>query len=264
MKKFVMALSILAMGGSALVGVLNKKDLETEIEDLGIAEVGIQETSTELSQTEDELADEKRNEMNARNERDMVAAQVSETDRTLSRLTGEISNVDSDLKMIQVELDEITIAIRKVFPTGEIKSSDEFRTEREAVRQEKQGLENTKSELTASLASVQAQRMNEETRVKSGEATQVKRAQRIALNGLEATVIAVNRDWGFVMINAGKNFGVTEQDSLLIKRGNERVARLRIVDLSDTAVVCSVVKESLADGVKINPGDKVIFENTKS
>lgn len=45
------------------------------------------------------------------------------------------------------------------------------------------------------------------------------RAQKLALNGLVATVIAVNKEWGFVMINAGRQHGVSPDASLLVKRG---------------------------------------------
>ncbi|NNE93127.1 MAG: hypothetical protein HKN23_15900 [Verrucomicrobiales bacterium] len=259
-----MALSILAMGGTALVGMLNKKDLEGEIVTLTDTKAEIQVVSEDLSQTEDMLVDERKNEDMAKNMRDQVSAQVGEAEMSLSRLNGQISTVDDDLKKTKIEQDEIDIAIKKVFPDGQIRTAEDFRQMRAAIQQEKQALENTKAELTATLASVQTQRMSQENRVKSGEKTQIERAQKIALNGLEATVIAVNREWGFVMVNAGKNYGVTNEASLLVKRGNERVARLRIVDLGESAVVCAVVEESLAEGTKINPGDKVIFENTKS
>ena len=76
-----------------------------------------------------------------------------------------------------------------------------------------------------------------------------------------ATVIAVNNEWGFVMVNAGRAHGVEADSSLLVKRGNVRIARLRLVNLQDTACVCDVVKESLMKGIKVQPGDKVIFES---
>ena len=97
--------------------------------------------------------------------------------------------------------------------------------------------------------------------VKKEEKFQMERAQKLALNGMVATVIAVNKEWGFVMVNAGRAHGVSGESSLLVKRGNSRVARLRIVNLQDTVSVCDVVKDSLIKGIKIQPGDKVIFEN---
>jgi len=93
------------------------------------------------------------------------------------------------------------------------------------------------------------------TRLKAGT------AQKLALNGLVATIIAVNNEWGFVMVNAGRQHGVGAESSLLVRRGNTRVARLRIVNLQDNMLVADVVKESLMKGFKVQPGDKVIFED---
>ena len=103
----------------------------------------------------------------------------------------------------------------------------------------------------------------EVSKVREEEKFQMQRAQKLSLNGLVATVIAVNKEWGFVMINAGRQHGVTADASLLVKRGNSRIARLRIVTLEETSTVADLVDESLVKGVDIQPGDKVIFENVQ-
>ena len=99
-------------------------------------------------------------------------------------------------------------------------------------------------------------------KVKEEEKFQVQRAQKLAINGLIATVIAVNKDWGFVMVNAGREHGVQADSSLLVKRGNSRIARLRIVNLGDRSIVADVVDESLTSGIDVKPGDKIIFESS--
>ncbi len=263
MKKFVMALSILAMGGSALVGVLNKTDLVAEIDLLAKTKQTLSKVVADLRETEDNLATAQENEKQSKNARDQVAANVSETEQNLNRTNAQIEGVNKDLADTQLKKKEIDLAIRKIFPDGNIKSADDVRKERKMLADALTEKQNSKSELEASLASVQSARAKQEERVKQGEANQIVRAQQVALNGLEATVIAVNRDYGFVMVNAGKNYGVTAESSLLVKRGNERVARLRIVSLEPNMVVCDIITESLAEGAKISPGDKVIFENTK-
>jgi hypothetical protein len=102
-----------------------------------------------------------------------------------------------------------------------------------------------------------------EGQVRDLQQLRIQHARNVALNGLEATVIAVNRDWGFVMVNVGKALGVTADVSLLVKRGGERVARLRITDISEEVLMSEVIEGSLDEGVRVLPGDKVILENTK-
>ena len=65
-----------------------------------------------------------------------------------------------------------------------------------------------------------------------------------------------------VMVNDGRVHGVESNASLLVKRGNVRVARLRIINLQDNVCVCDVVKGSINKDVTIEAGDKVIFEDT--
>ena len=72
----------------------------------------------------------------------------------------------------------------------------------------------------------------------------------------------MNGDWGFVMVNAGRAHGVTGDATLLVKRGEQRVARLRIVNIEETLVVADVVDGAEVSALKVQPGDKVIFENT--
>jgi transcription elongation GreA/GreB family factor len=64
------------------------------------------------------------------------------------------------------------------------------------------------------------------------------------------------------MVNAGRAHGVSADSSLLVKRGNARVGRLRIVSLEDMMTVADVVDEAGVSGVVVKPGDKVIFEST--
>ena len=119
-----------------------------------------------------------------------------------------------------------------------------------------------KTELMAQVEAANQTKQVQVAKVREEEKFQVQRAQKLAVNGLIATVIAVNKDWGFVMVNAGREHGVSADSSLLVKRGNSRIARLRIVNLEDRSIVADVVDESLTSGIDVKPGDKIIFEST--
>ncbi|MDG2122632.1 MAG: hypothetical protein P8J87_02980 [Verrucomicrobiales bacterium] len=89
---------------------------------------------------------------------------------------------------------------------------------------------------------------------------QSKRNASITLNGSEATITAVNGDWGFVVVNAGKNKGVPTDARLMIKRGTEHIGQLRIVSIEPSMLVANIVQDSLKRGVTVIPGDRVVFE----
>lgn len=79
-------------------------------------------------------------------------------------------------------------------------------------------------------------------------------------NGLSARVVAVNPDWGFVIVNAGQSRGITEASQLLVTRGTQTVGKLAIVSVQGDRTVANILPETLAEGMTIAPGDQVILE----
>ncbi len=80
-------------------------------------------------------------------------------------------------------------------------------------------------------------------------------------NSMSATIVAVNNDWGFVVIDGGQNKGITTDTKLLITRGTETVGKLNIVAVESNKTVANIVQKSLRGGLSVAPGDKVILES---
>jgi hypothetical protein len=86
----------------------------------------------------------------------------------------------------------------------------------------------------------------------------------ITRNAMEATITAVNQDWGFAVINIGKNQGVTADSELIVKRGNQIVGKLTIVSIEPRLTVGDIRQDTLKKGARILPGDRVIFEKLQN
>jgi len=80
-------------------------------------------------------------------------------------------------------------------------------------------------------------------------------------NSMTATIVAVNNDWGFVVIDGGQNKGITTDTKLLITRGTETVGKLNIVSVENNKTVANIVQKSIRGGLSVAPGDKVILES---
>lgn len=80
-------------------------------------------------------------------------------------------------------------------------------------------------------------------------------------NSLSARVVAVNRDWGFVVVDAGQARGITQSSKLLVTRGSQTVGKLSIVSVQDSRTIANILPDTLAKGMEIAPGDRVILEN---
>lgn len=89
---------------------------------------------------------------------------------------------------------------------------------------------------------------------------QTQRTKGIALGSRAGTVAAVNPDYGFVIVNMGKEQGVTNDSKLLVCRGQELVGRLKITQIEGYLTVADIDQKSLKGGTVL-PGDQVIFNN---
>jgi uncharacterized protein HemX len=259
MKKLVLALAILCMAGAAFVGVTNKQTRDKEIKARDFAEKEYRETNDQLNDKKTELADAKKSHQEAQDKRDQTSAEVSSLEQSLKRQEKQIADAKGELEKVDIQQKEVDLAVKKL---DGIKSVAELIEKEKALKDTLAEKKAAKAEVETKLGSATKHAAVVETQVLDLEKKKIERAKTIALNGLEATVVAVNREWGFVMVNAGMSLGVSASSSLLVKRGEELIARLRIVTLAPDMVVCDVVPETIAEGARVMPGDKVIFEST--
>lgn len=263
MKKFIMILSGFAMIGSAVVGLLNSNDYRDAGLELTSVRSEVQDLTAKLGEAEDKRDDATVRETQAKDTRNQAAASLAEVDQKLKIVQRAVEEVDAEMQRAEVEKKELDLVVSRLFPDGQIKTVEDLQMTLTMLKDTLTENQNKKTELSTQLGSAAQAKQTQVAKVKEEEIFQVQRAQRLALNSLVATVIAVNKEWGFVMINAGRQHGVAADASLLVKRGNSRVARLRIVSLEESTVVADVVDESLVSGIEVQPGDKVIFESVQ-
>jgi hypothetical protein len=260
MKKFIMVLSSLVMLGSVVIALANKGALEGLFSDLTTTQGEVKAKDAALAEAEDKRAEVTEKETQSKDSRNQASAAVEGVKQGLKVVERSLEDVTAELKKIEIEQKEIDLAVTRAFPGGTVSSADELQMLLTMAKETLTEKQTRKSDLEATLASAGQSKQASVAKVKEEEKFQIERAQKLALGGLVATVIAVNKEWGFVMVNAGRQNGVDPASSLLVKRGNTRIARLRIVSLQDTSVVTDVVEESVVSGITVQPGDNVIFE----
>jgi cell shape-determining protein MreC len=80
-------------------------------------------------------------------------------------------------------------------------------------------------------------------------------------NSLTSRVLAVNHDWGFVVIDAGKSTGLTQDTKLIVTRGSLTVGKISVMNVEGTRSMAAIVPDAVINGMTIMPGDRVILEN---
>ena len=87
------------------------------------------------------------------------------------------------------------------------------------------------------------------------------RQMKINRGAIEAVITGVQQDWGFLVIGAGSNQGFTPTSTLLVKRDGRMIGKVRPSSIEATQTIAEIIFPSLAPGVRLQPGDKVIFDN---
>jgi predicted nucleic acid-binding Zn-ribbon protein len=118
----------------------------------------------------------------------------------------------------------------------------------------------------------EAAKIQEQVTAKQGEVKKVRerltdvvekietRKKLFDRNSMYATIVAVNNDWGFVIIDGGENKGITVDTKLLVTRGTDTIGRLNIIGVQGNKTVANIDQKSVRTGVTVNPGDRVILE----
>lgn len=87
------------------------------------------------------------------------------------------------------------------------------------------------------------------------------RRKNFERNSLTSRIVAVNTDWGFVVIDAGKASGLTQDTKLIVTRGIQTVGKISVMSVEGTRTLAAIVPEAVSNGLVISPGDRVILEN---
>ncbi len=208
-----------------------------------------------------------------------VVGQVSQLVADIGRVQGELdvegeklkaqknklAQAESEATRVQGELDgklkkqqELTTMLadlpKDVKP--ETIAEDIARMKKEKLEFEAQA-EAKKKEVTAEVEKVAGVQKRLDDVVRKIE----ERRKNFERNSLTSRVIAVNYDWGFVVIDAGKSAGLTQDTKLIVTRGAQTVGKVSVMSVDNNATMASIVPDVVVTGQIIMPGDRVILEN---
>jgi hypothetical protein len=81
---------------------------------------------------------------------------------------------------------------------------------------------------------------------------------------VRGTVLAVNRDYNFVVLNLGGRQGIEANSEMLVLRGGTLIGKIRVSSVEPATAIGDIITNSLARGVQVQPGDVVIYAGSNS
>ena len=222
-------------------------------------------TTTEAKATEKNLNDERNALTKTTGERDLIDQAVAALKSNEASLKREIAGVDGDLATQQSELAELDKALVEVQAMlkdlGNNITIDNLGDEIVKIEESAKTKKARSEELLTLIEGAQKKIASSKSESERLSTRATESSVRISRNSMEAVVTAVNQDWGFLVIGAGSNSGFTPQTSLLVKRDGKLIGRIRPTAIEATQTIADIDLDSLAPGVRIQPGDRVMLAN---
>lgn len=209
------------------------------------------------------IAVEEENKKVAEGERSVAQASVANLKSENNSIENQVGTLDAKLAAQETQLGElrqVVAGVKQEFEQVNIEVSlgsinDDFKTLGTSI-ENKQG---TDKGLDESIAKEEKRLADKRAEIDRYNGRIQARDLRIAQNEIEARVAAVNHDWGFIVIGAGSNSGFMPDTKLLIKRDGRLIGTVKPSSIEPTQTIADIDFDSLAPGVRFQPGDRVIL-----
>jgi predicted nucleic acid-binding Zn-ribbon protein len=261
MKAIFYVLALLVTIGAAYFSFDNKNRFETQKneKEAAISENKTVSRSADLKQ--EDLTKEKAELKTASDEKAEVEATIENLvsrEGSLKRDLGELEGVLEEQQAKFADLKKSQDQINALVEGANV-SLEELPGEVTRMEEEKKAKTKELGELETNVATLQRNVESNQAEIGRLADRSASRDRRIGRNAMESVVSAVNDDWGFVIIAAGSNTGFTPETTLLVKRDGRLIAEVKPSSIEPTQTIAEIDPESVAPGVRIQPGDRVIL-----
>ena len=204
--------------------------------------------------------------------KDLVIASIDKLNSDQQALKRELGEIEATLEEQEEELaraEEAFANARKALEETGIEIVGEVNAQN--IKEIIGKLQDQKKELGAELADLEEVNSGLEGQVDDNRAEIARLADREAArnsrfrrNAMESVITAVDNDWGFVVIGAGRNSGFTPQTRLIVKRDGRVIAEVSPSSIEAGQTIAEIDYETVAPGVMLQPGDRVILARPAS
>jgi len=257
MTKFLFILAFLGSIGAIVLGLQNRKTFLASRAEKDADNKIIKTELGELEGVIDSVVAVQTDRKRAEGERDEQKELLASAKRKLASRKSEAQALDAQMKKYQDEFSEYQAKLDRLPPGVSL----------DTLNEDMNRLKQTLAEKQADLASLEKEiEVMNDNYVRSSKQLddkvefQATRTKSFNVNSLVAKVTAVNRDWGFVIVDAGSEAGITADTSLLVARNSEPIGKLRIISLEPRTLVADIDFDTVDNGLPILPGDKVVLE----
>lgn len=262
MKAIFYALALLVTGAAAFFSYQNVGKYQVQKEEKELTIGKNDELTKKKTKQDDALNQEKLALETANRDRESVKQSINSLQSKGKALVREIAALDATLeeqKAKFADLEKSKEKVNEIAKDANVQSIEEIPAEVAKLEAEKLSKTKELEELNTGNESLEKSVATNQEQISRLAERDASRDSRIRRNAMESVVTAVNEDWGFVIIGAGSNTGFTPQTKLLVKRDGRLIGMVKPSSIEPSQVVAEIDPDSIAPGVRIQPGDRVIL-----
>jgi septal ring factor EnvC (AmiA/AmiB activator) len=250
-KIFLIAASVLLVL-AAVFGVLNKGKLSAKQDALKAAV-----SSQTSAQNDARRATAER--VKAEKAASEATAKLSDLQGTLTASTKQVADLTSQIDEIKKGVADKDTQIAELNDKIKQMGSAPVQPVANAASPELAEAKTQLAELNAVKETLQVQLKAAQGQLASAQKQVSDRERLAAMNGLRGQVLAVDRNWNFVVLNLGNRNGVVSNATLIVQRGASMVGRVRITSVEPSQSIADIIPNTVPAGVSVQPGDTVVF-----
>ena len=263
MTKPLLIACILLSLGAAVLGFLNRGNLQAARGELGSAQAQIESVNQQLDSTKGELEQKKEEVTKLGSEKDTLNSQLGEARTDLDKAKEELAAAQEQVTTIQTEMDQLK-------QDSEAKDTRIAELEQQATSPAEGSAEPSdvdNAELQARLTELETvnQQLQDQNTGLSTQIAELRRKedgrQKLQMRqGLTGTILAVNQAWNFVVLSLGDRQGVVPNAEMLVQRDGKFLGKVRVTSVEPSTSIADILVRTVPRGLSVMPGDRVIYQ----
>ena len=261
MAKILLGIALVIMLATAGLGFVTKGKIDEIKTNLTSTKSSLVRTEGTLTATKGELK---------KTQEDLTAAngKIEEKEKEIATQKGQMDDLNKKIAEATTSMEAKTTEL-----AAKIKEFEDYKTAnggRPMVEGANPAMDLLKAEVAKAQAELaeskslvdalgqQKKKVEEEVAVlatykKSREASQMRL-------GTQGRILAVNGGWNFVVLSIGDKQGAVMNATMLVVRGGEPIAKVRISSVEPSTSIADIIPGSVRRGVTVQPGDNVVYE----
>jgi chemotaxis protein histidine kinase CheA len=210
------------------------------------AEGDIKKVQDELTATSATLADREKE----------AARHKAEVDELSKKLTVATADVEAKAK----QLEDVTKKMSELNPGGAAVDPGQLAQKMAEMSNQLQKAQTELAEANQVRITLEEQKRAAEDKIAAAEQKVREYQGPITRAGLTGKVLAYNPGWNFVVLNIGDRAGVKANTQMLVLRGGQPIAKVRVTSVEPATAIADVLPGTIARGQSVQPGDTVVYE----